>query len=249
MSKTTICLANGKTRKMTGLPVAAGLVAHQTPDSSDLFNVTHTESGLAVVLALTNEDLPETIKQLNTLDWTLSAENISTSDVHFEIVKKLTMDLNKKKSLKQENKLAKELGGRVQPASGARWGYRRDVVTPNFLIEAKTTEKERLSIKNKDLKQLKEQAYLVGKTPLFIIEFQQRADVVVLPQDDLELVCGELSYERHVDFGQRSNMVVDKVMLRTLEKIDFIRISGTSGSYVVMRYDTFIDLPIGSNDD
>lgn len=52
------------------------------------------------------------------------------------------MDLRKLKSKNQENKVAKELSGRVTPASGALWGSKGDVKSDKFLVECKTTEKE-----------------------------------------------------------------------------------------------------------
>jgi len=45
----------------------------------------------------------------------------------------------RKMSKKQENKIAKEIGGKTVPASGALWGAKGDVRLDRFLIEAKTT--------------------------------------------------------------------------------------------------------------
>lgn len=51
------------------------------------------------------------------------------------------MDERKRKSKKQESKVAKELSGKVTPASGALWGAKGDVRSEAFLVECKTTEK------------------------------------------------------------------------------------------------------------
>lgn len=52
------------------------------------------------------------------------------------------MDIRKRNSKNQENKVAKELAGKVTPASGALWGAKADVRNDKFLVECKTTEKD-----------------------------------------------------------------------------------------------------------
>ena len=51
------------------------------------------------------------------------------------------MTPNKAKSKKQESSVAKELSGKVTPASGALWGAKADVRNDVFLVECKITEK------------------------------------------------------------------------------------------------------------
>lgn len=52
------------------------------------------------------------------------------------------MSYIKRKSKKQEDRTAKDFGGRVTPASGALDGCKGDVRTPLFLIENKFTDKD-----------------------------------------------------------------------------------------------------------
>lgn len=56
------------------------------------------------------------------------------------------MDEKRAKSKKQESKVAKEMSGKVTPASGALWGCKADVRSEKFLVECKTTEKEFYSL-------------------------------------------------------------------------------------------------------
>lgn len=49
-------------------------------------------------------------------------------------------------SKRQESKVAKELSGKVTPASGALWGAKADVRNDTFLVECKTTEKDFYSL-------------------------------------------------------------------------------------------------------
>ena len=56
------------------------------------------------------------------------------------------MNTRKRNSKNQESKVAKELSGRVTPASGALWGAKADVRNDTFLVECKTTEKDFYSL-------------------------------------------------------------------------------------------------------
>lgn len=59
------------------------------------------------------------------------------------------------KSRKQEERIAKETGGKKQPASGSRWHSKGDVKSPStkgliadgFLIEGKTTAKKQVTLR------------------------------------------------------------------------------------------------------
>jgi len=68
-----------------------------------------------------------------------------------------------------EKKLAKRLGGRTQPASGALPFYREDVVAGQYLIQAKRTDKQQYTLKVSDLNTLVVNAVKVGKLPLMIL--------------------------------------------------------------------------------
>lgn len=56
------------------------------------------------------------------------------------------MDTRRRLSKRQESKVAKELSGKVTPASGALWGAKADVRNDTFLVECKTTEKDFYSL-------------------------------------------------------------------------------------------------------
>ena len=56
------------------------------------------------------------------------------------------MDIRRRLSKRQESKVAKELSGKVTPASGALWGAKADVRNDTFLVECKTTEKDFYSL-------------------------------------------------------------------------------------------------------
>jgi len=77
-----------------------------------------------------------------------------------------------KMSDKQEKRIAHRSGGKCQPASGALPFAKGDVLTPQLLIEAKSTAKESLSIKKKWLEKISLEAQKVQREPALTIHFE-----------------------------------------------------------------------------
>lgn len=71
----------------------------------------------------------------------------------------------RKHSNKQEKTVAKRLGGKKQPNSGATAFRKGDVCTEQFCIECKTATKEKqsMSIKKEWIDKLIEEAFAMGK--------------------------------------------------------------------------------------
>ena len=78
---------------------------------------------------------------------------------------------DKKTQKRQEKEIAGMVGGKRQPFSGASERAKGDGISDDFLIEAKQTEKQSLSIKLKWLEKIDEEAMAVNKYPLLAIEF------------------------------------------------------------------------------
>lgn len=72
----------------------------------------------------------------------------------------------------QERQTGKDLGGKRQPGSGAFWTAKGDVSTPRYLVECKLTDKASYSLKEDLLRKIAKEAAVVGKEPVFQIEFQ-----------------------------------------------------------------------------
>jgi len=77
----------------------------------------------------------------------------------------------RKKSIKQEDRVAKKLGGRRQKASGALPGHRGDVRMPELLVEAKRTDNQSISIKLSYLEKITREAISCDCIPACAIEF------------------------------------------------------------------------------
>lgn len=91
----------------------------------------------------------------------------------------------KKISNKQERKTAKQLGGKVMPASGATDFGKSDVrVAGKYRVECKYTEKDTYTLKFNDLIKLHKEATFGGlEHPIFQIEFKGnfKASYAIIP--------------------------------------------------------------------
>lgn len=78
----------------------------------------------------------------------------------------------RKYSRRQESRVARTIGGKVQANSGATAFHKGDVISDNFLIECKTatTEKASMSIKQDWIEKLKEEAFAMNR-PFWALAF------------------------------------------------------------------------------
>lgn len=72
---------------------------------------------------------------------------------------------------KSETRLAKALGGRARPASGAMQGAKGDIAFTEFLMEAKSTTSASLGLKHEWLVKIAKEALAVGKRPVLAVSF------------------------------------------------------------------------------
>lgn len=90
-------------------------------------------------------------------------------------------------SQKQERSLAKSVGGRTVPASGAFWARKGDVRTDDLLVEAKTTAAASYPLKKVVWDKIRREALLDGRIPVMAIQIQGRNLIVLDEEDFLEL--------------------------------------------------------------
>lgn len=67
---------------------------------------------------------------------------------------------------KFEERVAKDFGGKLQPGSGRFHGSREDVITPNFLIQCKSSKDSTIRIEFDDINNLIGHAIQVQRTPI-----------------------------------------------------------------------------------
>lgn len=87
-------------------------------------------------------------------------------------------------SRKQERRLAKDLGGKVQPGSGNQWHSKGDVKVKRksgdrWLIEAKHTEKKQFTLKEQVLKENILHATMEGAKSVVQVEFGNNRYAIV----------------------------------------------------------------------
>lgn len=172
-----------------GFPFLPGLYFHKPPGKTNKdteYAVTHIKSGLAVLRLVDEKHLELCRMILGRVDWDRGAEDIFKDTTYDVVIKEALAVTTRQESTKQEKRIAGDLGGKPQPGSGSVWGYRRDVVTPTILVEAKTTKTPKYSLSLKDLDHLKFQAYSDGKIPAYIVEFSGRGEIVIVPAQDLD---------------------------------------------------------------
>ena len=95
----------------------------------------------------------------------------------------------KKKSKKQEEKIAKDIGGRTTPGSGALWFSKADVRNDKYLIEAKFTDSNKYQLKYTTWDKIKREAINDGlRIPVMQIDIQG-SQYALLRVDDLEALA------------------------------------------------------------
>ena len=101
----------------------------------------------------------------------------------------------RKFSKKQEKRVAKNLGGKTVSNSGATPFDKGDVLTKRYLVECKTSIKDKnsVSIKRDWLEKAKEEAFAMGKSaPILVFDFGDGKDYAILSLSVLKGILGEL---------------------------------------------------------
>jgi hypothetical protein len=93
----------------------------------------------------------------------------------------------------REKELARDLGGRRQPASGAFWNQPGDVITEWFLVESKYTSALSFSITLDHLTKIRAEAGLKNRSPVMVIELgtaNPPEKWVVMPYEEWKALLG-----------------------------------------------------------
>ena len=220
---------------------------HKMPSSgkiSDFYNITHNTSGLAILSCVEEKRLELIRMVLGKILWDRSASSIFDDKRYINLVTEAEAVLtNHERSKKQEERIAKDVGGKRQPASGSRWGSKRDVVAPRLLIEAKTTTKSKQAIVIKDLWFLTKQAYQQGKIPAYIIELSSKSEVVLVPEQDIsDEILGELKETKTFDCKTKRSFSVTTGLVDWLIDDNCALVQTTQGTYALLNYCFFLEV-------
>lgn len=188
-SKVEVIIGLETLRPVRALPFLPGLVLHKSvdcPPGRAWQTVTYEPLGLAVAFHLEPGDMPLVKEELSKLKWNITPDLMLLSAEHKAASERVMALTNKERSLVQEKRIAKDVGGKLQPGSGSRSGYKRDVVLPRFKIEAKTTEHSTFGIDVKDLAYLKRESLLEGKVGVYIVQIAGSEELCIIPKDEAD---------------------------------------------------------------
>ena len=90
-------------------------------------------------------------------------------------------------SVRQEKKIAKDVGGRRVAGSGSMPGNKGDVKASGWLVEAKQTLKARFPLTLQLWRKIEREAFKASKTPAMVIEMAGRSLVVIDYKDWLAM--------------------------------------------------------------
>lgn len=125
----------------------------------------------------------------------------------------------KRRSRKQEERAAEELGGKAIPNSGAvRVDGGGDVSAPAIHAEMKFTKKDHYVLKSKDLELIRAQALRRGKHPVFQFEFigGHRGTYAVLPRSQSEVrEAAEAHHSLAFHFDETYRLKAEELFLWT----------------------------------
>lgn len=86
---------------------------------------------------------------------------------------------------KKEIKDAKDFKGKLTPRSGGYFSFPGDVVTEDFLIDSKTTDKNRFSVTKQMWKKIDTEALKSRRMPLLSVKFgDSNIEIVILSKGD-----------------------------------------------------------------
>ena len=96
-----------------------------------------------------------------------------------------------------ESLVAYFFSGRLRPGSGSFRPFKGDVITDDYLIECKSTEKQQFVLKKEILLKIEKEAISEGRVPLLVVRFEDKRNssggiyVISKLDDFLEMNSGE----------------------------------------------------------
>ena len=113
----------------------------------------------------------------------------------FKYLQNIGEESTRKRSGKQESKIAKKLLGRKTINSGATLGQ-NDVITDYCEVEAKTTTKDSFTLSLADWRKLKKKCSR-KKLPIMVLDFERSKDsLAILFYDDLVFLLEQANEDK-----------------------------------------------------
>lgn len=243
--RTEVIIGLEDLRPVRAIQFLPGLVIHKSvdcPPGEAWMTITYEAIGLAIAAHLEPADMAMAKHELSKLDWNITPDVMLLSDAHKEASERVMALTNQERSARQERRIAKDTGGKRQPASGSRWGARRDVVLPRFKIEAKTTIHDKFSLDVRDLGYLVREALQEGKVGVYMVEIDGAEELCIIPKDEADddlLVEAKIRTLRGA--GKSSFTLTSKMSLEAVHGTVF-ELELATGMYYCFSYERFLRL-------
>ncbi len=233
-----------KVHEVDAWPYLPGLHFHQSigDEDPDVYSITHVSSSLCILHSVHESELELVRSVLGKLLWDRPAEDIFKDNRYAKTAQEAELLTNHQRSERQEKRVSKDLGGKRQPASGSRWGYRRDVITPTFLVETKTTKSKALSIPLKDLEFIRKQAYATGRIPVYLVSLMDSSEIAVLPAQDVgDEDISAIDTKTMTLRSTAKNLKINIELVAACSSGTAVTISAGKNQFIVMGYEMFLD--------
>ena len=173
------------------------------------------------------------------------------------------MNPHQRRAKKQEERIAEEVGGRAQPASGARWHSKGDVRAAGRLrVEAKHTSKPSYTLKLKDLLKIRQEAVsggmeswamqveflgqAGGSASYAVLGYELYCDMHALVVKKSPLAVEWATVGERISFHKDELKVfADRVTAVSTDwclVVTFLRDDGTKQRYAIIPWDDFLHL-------
>lgn len=154
----------------------------------------------------------------------------------------------KKKSQKQENQVAFDLGGKVTIASGALYFQKADVRTDKYLVECKYTDKGFYSLTTKTWEKIRSEAIKDGlRIPVMQIDLYGGVhSFAVMDINDFEAEFEESNYssflEDTIETSNKSFRITGEIVSKSLsvEQIHYTMVHVGKHTLAVLLWDDMI---------
>ena len=235
---------SGRKSRVDALPFLPGLYVHKPPQrksAPDVYNITHGDSGLAILTEIPEKYLEVVRMILGRMTWDRPARIIYYEPRYKTLIEEAMAVTTKADSEKQEKRIEADVEGRRQPASGSRWGFKRDIITESVLIEAKITNKKSYRLNLRDLSFLRKQAYSQGKIPAYVVSVFGLEDVAILPAQ--EFGEQELSGIRveSIDAGNDKGVAITVDMCSKITSRSVLKLKTKHFEYLIIGYEHFLE--------
>lgn len=237
-------------RQVRATALLPGLGIHRAPDcppGEQQLNITHVQTGLAVLTHVDPGCVDAVRQELSKVGWDILPDEFVRSETHW-VAMEMASKIARPHHTRHEEKIAQQVGGKRQPASGSRQGARRDILSPRFLIEDKTTASERLSVRVADLEFLRRQATMLERTALFTVELARKEEVVLVPYWEVPDAVRAALQLTVLNLYTRETYVVTEDVRQKAVRGHAWELNFASGKWLLMGWERFLDVAKGGAD-